>query len=145
MATFRSPTWILRDPRIGPVVTLSSVRAGASPIGLSFSLRRCQPDQVLWVPAMPPISAARLRLPREGISLGPCAGECHPLAGGGRLPRLILRDDAVLVGIDLVEGREHRGTELGLADLAVLVRIEALQGRFRIRRDPGRCRRLELG
>jgi hypothetical protein len=39
------PTWILRLPRIGPVVTFSSVRAGASPMRLLF-LRRCQPDQV---------------------------------------------------------------------------------------------------
>src|SRR5438270_12770612 len=49
MATLRPPTWILREPRIGPVVTLSSVRAGASPIGLSFSLRRYEPGQVRWV------------------------------------------------------------------------------------------------
>src|SRR3546814_17976229 len=70
MATFRSPTWILRLPRIGPVVTRISVRAGISAIvSLQFrrgrwpyspvlglaacahSLRQCQLDQVQRVAA----------------------------------------------------------------------------------------------
>ena len=58
IATFSGPTWILRLPRIGPVVTPISIGEGMSAMfkllsgereygrAASPSLRRCQPDQV---------------------------------------------------------------------------------------------------
>src|SRR5215213_7720554 len=52
-------TWILRLPRIGPVVTFNSVLAGASPMVRLLFLRRCQPDQVRWVVAVSHLSTAR--------------------------------------------------------------------------------------
>src|SRR5690348_18500909 len=110
-------TKILRLPRIGPVVTLSSVLAGASPIGLSFSLRRCEPDQVQRVAApLPPLSceiaAPRGRVVRREKPGGWPAARRRPACvrqrlalARRRLRRLDLGsgDGAVVIGVDLVE------------------------------------------
>src|SRR5436190_996340 len=71
MATFRSPTWILREPRIGPAVTVSSVRAGTSPIVRLLFLPPVLTGSGSMGPALRRRSQPQLqRLPREGSSLG---------------------------------------------------------------------------
>src|SRR5690348_18444143 len=74
IATRRPPTWILREPRIGPVVTFNSVRAGASPI---FSL----PPPVLAGSGsagrgrLPPLSSQELPGEESSVEKSPAAGQ----------------------------------------------------------------------
>src|SRR5688572_8981052 len=152
MAT-RTPffsTKIFRLPRIGPVVTVSSVRAGMSAISRLLFLRRCQPDQVQRV-----------------------GGSCLPLKRGSALPRgrfvsrlgsrrrlaadavvLALRclllggaQRAVLVAVEALEIGQGRGAKLFFGDIAVLVGIEPVEERLGVRRVRRRQLRprVELG
>src|SRR6476469_5413555 len=106
MATLSSPTWILRLPRIGPVVTLSSVRAGMSAIVRLLFLRRSQPDQVRWVTGSRPPLKRRSALPQGRVVLRTARRGSPParrLFLARRGAGLGGRDHAVMVGVVAVE------------------------------------------
>src|SRR5256885_11527771 len=120
IATRRSPKWILREPRIGPVVTFSSVRAGASAILLtplpSAGANRIRFD---GSGGAPPISAARQQLPREESSL--------KAAGPARQPRRADPEETWLRRLLLA--RRHGRLALGRADGAVVIGVEPVEHR----------------
>ena len=71
----RRPTWILRLPRIGPVVTVALefgmlVRATVGHDRL-LSLRRCQPDQVRRVAVTNVLPLSRYAAPRGPVGVSP--------------------------------------------------------------------------
>ena len=98
-----SPTWILREPRIGPVVTLSSVRAGASPIltPLPTPVSAGSGSSGSRPPAhrTPPLSRVS-RLPGEDLSLGPrdAARQTYRPLGGASAGRRVARDEVAMLG-----------------------------------------------
>src|SRR3982751_1265884 len=112
MATLRSPTWILREPRIGPVVTLSSGLAGASAMRLSPSLRPCERDQVRRVRRCCAHLSHASVAPQGRIVLK--LARCAALGVARLFPALCRldlgrSDDPIVVGVEAVELGEVGG------------------------------------
>ncbi len=116
--------------------------AAANRAGGDFKLGACGDVGHLETPLPPPVSAGSGSMGR---------GRCPPLSRANAAPQgshalrpvrarrlaarsllpFFRRNRAVLVGVDAVEGGERGSVELRGADLAVLVRVELLQGDWR--------------